>query len=635
MEPKKYQTVVPVMLSSIQPENFQDIVNDLHAMDATQVFLALNDFEQLDKDYPKFDALIPQFRAQNLEPVIWVGSSMYHASYPGRGFQKMVNIDGERVEELTCPADPNFTQYYCTQIARLSQLDVGTIYLDDDFRMNFINRTPVCFCDRHMELYRKALGRDISRQEMREKLLAENSPEVLKAWLDVNGGLLRAFAKAIRNAAAPRVRMALCSAPALWGADGASAIELTKILTGDHPPVLRLSGSPSWVGADSFRDLGHNLGNMIDFTRMQAATCAKHNIATWGEGDTYPRPRYTVAAALLENFDLALRADGAFSGILKYVYDYISVPYERGYVERAIQNRPLYEAVERMFGGNTTTGIAAYIPPAEELAMATAAVVQRENRIATLPAIRFLNDNSISTSFGAEGPCVVFGDAGKTVPLERLKYGAILDAPAAQYLCARGLDVGIQENRGLALPPEKTGPLTHNLSGEEYFLQDVSAPLIHPQIFDLCPKPSEEVLSQIRIGQQRYTGTYLYQNADGIRLCVFSFDAHRCPPESGMFRNYGRQRQLVDRIIPWLTGQHLDAVCLGHPDLYLLTKKSGDGLTVGLWNFSPDRIDAPLVCLGEEYRHLETVQCQGTLRRNQVCLSTLYPQEFACFTVKK
>ena len=630
-----YLTAIPVMLSSIQPDRMQDLVNDLHAMGAQQIFLALNDFEQMDEDCQKLASVLPRFRDAQLEPVIWVGSSIYHASYPGRGFRKMVGIDGSPAEALTCPTDENFVRYYCEQIRRLSQLPVDTIFLDDDFRMNFINRTPVCFCDAHMKLYQEALGRAISREEMCSRLLAEDDPAVLRAWLEVNGGLLRSFAEAIRRAAAPRVRMALCSAPALWGADGTSAIELTHILAGSHPPVLRLSGSPSWVGWDSFRDLGHNLGNMIDFSRMQAAACLKEQIATLGEGDTYPRPRYTVSAALLENFDLALRADGAFAGILKYVYDYISLPYERGYVERAMKNRPLYEAVERMFGGKTTTGVAAYVPPARDLAMATTALPLRENRVATLPAIRFLNDNSLSTAFGAEEPCVVFGDSGKVVPLERLNHGAILDAVAAQHLRARGVDVGILESRGLVRPPEKTGPLTHNLSGEEYFLEDVPAPLVDPQIHDLSPDPSAQILSQIRIGPRRYPGTYLYQNRDGLRLCIFAFDAGRCPPESGLFRNYGRQRQLVDRIFPWLTGKRLDAVCLGHPDLYLLTKKSDDALTVGLWNFSPDRIDAPLVRLGEVYRHLETVQCQGALRGDQVCLSTLYPQEFACFTVRK
>ena len=635
MESNPFRTAVPISVSHLSVGELDDVIAQLRSMRADTVFLCGLYFDRLDDYLDKFTQMAPRLRASGIEPYIWVEACLYHLSYAGMGFRKMVTIDGDTDAELTCPADPRFVSYYCEQLRKVSGLPADTMVIDDDFRMSFVNKQPVCFCSRHMELYRKALGYAVTREEMKEKLLAGNET-VRHAWLQVNADLLRSFARQIREAVNPAVRVALCGGPALWGADAVGAAEIAKILAGRHKPFLRLSGSPYWIYfQQTFGDLGQNIGSIVNFARMQAAVCKKEGIETVGEGDTYPRPRYQVGASQLENFDLGLRADGSVGGILKFVFDYNSIAYEKGYVQRAVQNRPLQEAVGRIFGGKEPTGVAVYTSPAPLLAMDTACVRKREEAIANSPVLRFLNDNSISATFSDTGTCQIFGVSGKTVPISRLRDGAILDITAARCLQARGIDVGIRIDTGNVCVLADAGPMTYDQLGFEYFADGSAVPLVAPRIHQIIPADGAQLCSRFAIGGREYAGVYLYENREGQRFCVMPFDAWDCPPVSGLFRSYGRQRQLCEEVIPWLSGRPLDAVCMGHPDLYILTKKNENELAVGLWNYSRDRIDAPMVTLGEQYRFLETVQCQGSLDGRRVRLSTLYSQEFACFLVRK
>lgn len=100
-----------------------------------------------------------------------------------------------------------------------------------------------------------------------------------------------------------------------------------------------------------------------------------------------------------------------------------------------------------------------------------------------------------------------------------------------------------------------------------------------------------------------------------------------------MFRSYYRQRELLDSFA-WLRRAPLEAVCPGHPDLYLMVKTDARSITAGLWNFSLDAIEAPVVELAAPCTQLKTVNCTGSISGNRVTLSRLPAQEFCCFTAE-
>ena len=80
---------------------------------------------------------------------------------------------------------------------------------------------------------------------------------------------------------------------------------------------------------------------------------------------------------------------------------------------------------------------------------------------------------------------------------------------------------------------------------------------------------------------------------------------------------------------------HTDSGCvLLDPDLYLMVKTDARSITVGLWNFSLDAIEAPVVELAAPSTQLKTVNCTGSISGNRVTLSRLPAQEFCCFTAE-
>lgn len=86
--------------------------------------------------------------------------------------------------------------------------------------------------------------------------------------------------------------------------------------------------------------------------------------------------------------------------------------------------------------------------------------------------------------------------------------------------------------------------------------------------------------------------------------------------------------------IKWLSGTELPAFCGGNPDLYVQTKRKGNALSVGLWNFFADAIAEPKILLDREYEEIRFVNCTGTVQGREVTLSKLHAYEFCGFEVK-
>ena len=139
-------------------------------------------------------------------------------------------------------------------------------------------------------------------------------------------------------------------------------------------------------------------------------------------------------------------------------------------------------------------------------------------------------------------------------------------------------------------------------------------------------------------GEEGYfPACYTYENADGQKFLVYAFKAQTSfeqRPQHGTFRGWCRARQLR-RILPWLSGKPLDAVCEPAPDLYIMTKREGSRMTVGLWNFCEDYVKQPKVMLGEEWSEVISLWGNAVLEGNCVTLDRLNAFECKCFTLVK
>lgn len=621
MEQHNYTVSVPLMNIRFRRQGKEKLTEQLRSLGAKRVFLAL-----------EADCLLPPKRERELEALkencaylkalgFEVGAWLW-AFYLSKdcGYTRMEAPDGKTAKLTVCPTNEAYTEAMGALLQDVARCGVDLIQFDDDYRYGFQDMGFGCTCPNHRRRMEALLGRRIPPEELKEKLLAGGKNDVRDAFVKANGEALEAFAAAMRahvDRAVPSVRLGFCSCITSWDLDGTTPDRLSKIMAGGARPFYRLIGAPYWAAMKAW---GNRLCDVIEIERSECARREDASIEIFGEGDTYPRPRYKTPAAYLEIFDTALRAAGCADGILKYALDYTSgACYETGYVEAAKRNTDAYEAVEHFFGGLPCVGVRCWDKPDKYRTFTIPeriAGTDQAQHLAFSATSRFLAANSIPTVYEGTGAVgAAFGDDALCVPDEALNGGLILDASAAERLSERGADVGVA-----AFGELFKADAEHYADGELTAIPNAATARA------LTLAPGAEVLSwyETEDGEKRPL-SYQYENAAGQRFLVYAFEGYF--GEQDWFRQYTRQRQ-IDAFAR-RCGKRLPAFCPGHPELYVLTKSDGKRLAVGLWNIFPDRILSPTVSLHRNYAHVEAFGCRAALCGDTVKLSDIAPYDFA------
>mgnify|MGYP001624057676 FL=1 len=121
-------------------------------------------------------------------------------------------------------------------------------------------------------------------------------------------------------------------------------------------------------------------------------------------------------------------------------------------------------------------------------------------------------------------------------------------------------------------------------------------------------KATAEICSNFVVdGEAISPSFYYYTNLSGQRFAVICADAKACG--ESLWRSYLRQSQLICALNE-LGCQPLPVYCSGEPDVYVIAKRSGNRLAVGIWNLSPDEIfDAEVVFPLRSVTLADTVDC--------------------------
>ena len=574
------------------------------------------------------------FEAHGIETGAWL-SSLGHggtlvyddarALERASRYVKLTGLDGSTCSDSFCPSSEPFATDYVDWIGRIAETGIRLIMIDDDYRLSARPCGPGCCCEGHMAEYRRRVGENVARADM-EKLIFTGGPNKYRdAWLDMGHDALIGLAKRIRarvDAVDPAVRVGVCAVMSTWDTDGVNAIELTRALAGGTKPFLRTIGAPYWQAQNA---LANKLARVIELARIQRHWCEGEDVELFSEGDAYPRPRYCTPASFLEVYDMALRADGGLDGILKYMMDYTSSPrYERGYIDRMVKNAPAYAWIEAHMTPGAAEGVDVVCRHEKLRAAALPdGMTAREAESAFFfpAAQRLLCDSGVPMTYGARSVHVVCGENGRYVPLEWLEDGMVLDMTAARLLMERGVDVGLRE----------IGPAV-SAQGAEYYPAEDEYVLCGTvdRLYSAALKKGAAVLSCL--GEK--CTCYRYENAAGQRFLVYPFDMDAVSHSLGLMRSYCRQRQLTAGL-EWAGRRRLPAVCLGHPDSYLMCKRTPEGLAVGLWNLSADSMAQPELRLDRAYGEAECFGCEAVLEGSTArILGEVQPYAFAGILLK-
>lgn len=619
-----YILSVPIMNKSFSRHmNREKTVETMLKMGVKRVFLALEsnstsgEAKQTELDCLKENvSYLKQF---GFETGAWLWTFLNTLE---NDFVRMTAPDGKVSKETVCPTDEAYCAEMCDFLKDCAATGVDIIQFDDDYRYGFLDMGFGCLCENHLNRIRAYLGEDVSHETAAHAIMNGGKNKYRDAFIAVNGEVFEEFAAKCRDAVDtvnPAVRLGFCACITSWDIDGTTPDRLAHILAGNTKPFYRLIGAPYWTALNAW---GHSrLSYVIEQERLEASRREDKNTEIYSEGDTYPRPRYRVPAAYLEGFDEVLRASGCTDGILKYSFDYTSdCDYERGYNEAHIRNMPVYEAIDKMFAGKKPVGVRVFdsMRKFADLNMPTDSKnPAKAQELAFSSTARFLTANSIPTVYeGNEYSGAAFGEDARILTPETLKNGVIIDYAAAMILTEKGIDTGIVSENGIA-----------SMETKEYFASgEITSCLTGTKLHKLTLKDNAEVGSYIDCGGEKSPVFYKYENADGLRFAVYAFDVYNA--DETVYRNYERQKQIIDAL-KWLSGKNPPAVCTGHPDLYILTKADGNKMTVGLWNFFPDKIYSPEVELNGNVKSFRIFGADGKADENILTLSEIEPYGFA------
>ena len=204
-----------------QPQ-FDRMKQTLTALDASTVFIVPVSGNRLpftpNESYRAFLTRLTEMAAQlteiGIEPAVWIptlgyGDKTNPENQPiAAELTHIQSIDGKTAEDAFCPADPRFAEIMCRIVADLARTGVRRIMLDDELVLS-VRPGIGCACDRHMQQFRRRIGRDIDRASLENALFTGPGNALRRAWLDLMGGTLRTFCQQLRAAVEPLRALAL------------------------------------------------------------------------------------------------------------------------------------------------------------------------------------------------------------------------------------------------------------------------------------------------------------------------------------------------------------------------------------------------------------------------------------------
>lgn len=638
-----YEYSVPIISRRFTADDREAIASLLSKMGVKRVFLSvisyIFDDEERRLEFKLLRENCAFLKERGFDVGTWIWTFM--DTREKSDFVRMRFVSGEESRQSVCPSDPAFRAFAADYICDIAACGVDIIMYDDDYRYGNLGGQIGCLCDNHLAYMSEVLGREVTREMLADKLFSGGENEYRSAWLKSKRYYFELFAREMRAAldrVRPEVRLGVCSCYPDWDQDGISTYEIAKLLAGENTrPFLRLSAAPFWVTQGLAE---HRMQDVIELTRMELAFCEGDTYAEIvGEGDSHPRPRWSVPASFLEGMDTALRADGGVSGMLKYSFDYTgSYKYETGYNERHIANMPIYEKIDKMFGDKRSIGlrvfeyrekyekmdIPEYLPDYNALEFTFFPYAARMLAAANIPTV-YTDTDTVG---------IAFGENAKYIPREALKNGLIIDARAAEILTERGIDVGlVSKGERVGICKEiytDTGESTHVFASNDYatkaYLLEVKDGAKIESRFNTLEAGSFASYDPTK-KKGSIIASYSYENAEGERFLVFAFDGtlmHR-----SLFRHYERADLLKRAVTRLGCGVGFDVVT--SPDLYVLAKEGAGRIAVGLWNFSADDVRRPTIRIadGKRARVASTINCEVVSEGEEIVLSRMEPFGFA------
>ena len=276
-----------------------------------------------------------------LKSGILVQASIGHGYSLGEDspFSKYVNLNNGNKETVCCPYDDGFCEYIENAMSVLAEAEPDIIMVDDDLRLIF-RQGNGCACSAHMRETNKILGKNLSREELFERLKADNECDEAKAFVKTQGEAVIKAAKAMRRGIDkinPDIPGAFCCS----GNNMEFAVDIAKTLAGKDNKIIIRTHNTSYVPAGT-KHFTHNLyraAKQIAIIKNEADTIL-------AECDTIPYSQYGVSAQWFHTNYVGMLLEGA-TGAKLWISNLMDFEPESGKAFRKIleKNQGFYKKI--------------------------------------------------------------------------------------------------------------------------------------------------------------------------------------------------------------------------------------------------------------------------------------------------
>lgn len=614
----KSKLYVPIMNSNITIESRPVYAKFFQDCGVDTVFIAFDRetfFQKNQEALAHLKENICYFENLGLECGVWMQAFGFGSTERAHlickdKYTKIRSVTGAEALDAFCPECEIFMTDYLDWVDSVAKTGTKMIMLDDDLCLS-VRPGLGCFCDHHLKLLENELQEDLGSKDLPTLFFTGKPDKYRSTWLKVQKNSLLKFAERVRakvNETDTNIRVGFCAGYTSWDIEGADAIEVTRVLAGNTRPFLRFTGAPYWVSGNVNRFRGQRLGSVNELARLQEKWCRESGIEVFAEADSYPRPRYTIPASLIECFDAAVTASGGM-GDLKYLFEYYASPAnEPGYVKHHLKNQKLREFLHTHFDDKTAVGVQVMekMHKFEDMILPDTFAGEFElMNTAHSPAAAMLAPLGIPITYDTN-PDIAIAFHNNIDLTDKLPKKLIIDITAAKLLSERDIDTGLRKAEPTAVPffehfgPDRT-PLFFNPTADYYncsLAEDV------------------RVLSTFENKDGFFPSAYTYSNGT-TEFLVFTFDAYTPPYNSNLFLAYGRQMQLIDFI-----GETF-IYTKNEPGIYQICKRSKSDIlpaetAVLFENISEDPLFDFEICLDQEYTSAEFCGAEGFLNGSKL-----------------
>ncbi len=221
-------------------------------------------------------------------------------------YQQYIDFNGGAARNTVCPTDEGFKEYVRHCFTVIAQHKPHHIMLDDDFRLLFRPGNG-CGCPEHMRRFNEAAGTSFTREELWEKVTADNPDKerYTKLMADLQIESLYETARIMRDAVDavdPSIPGSFCCV----GNEVEGAVEIARIMAGKGNPVIIRINNGNYTAATT-RDFPRHFNRAA----QQIAKLRDHVDILLAETDTCPQNRYSTGAMSLHTHFTGTIIEGA------------------------------------------------------------------------------------------------------------------------------------------------------------------------------------------------------------------------------------------------------------------------------------------------------------------------------------